>query len=134
MKQSNHKPLIYLAVPYSHTSESVRLQRFRIANRVAGTLMKEGHCVISPISHCHPIKEVCELPHTWEFWEKQDRTFLSCCHKLIVLKIDGWQESKGVQAEMEIAKEMGIEIEFMDYWEILSKYISSKGVTHGRKS
>jgi hypothetical protein len=73
--------------------------------------------VFSPISHTHPIAEASEgkLPMEWEFWEGFDRQYLNVCKKIIVLRIPGWEESKGVQAEIKIGTEMGIPVEYMDW-------------------
>ncbi|MBU1783170.1 DUF4406 domain-containing protein, partial [Patescibacteria group bacterium] len=38
-----------------------------------------------------------------------------CCYKLYVLKLDGWEESVGVQAEIKMAKELDLEIEYLNY-------------------
>ena len=51
---------------------------------------------------------------SWTFWERFDREFLEIAERMIVLKLDGWNESTGVQAEIRIAAEMGIPIEFME--------------------
>lgn len=98
--------LIYLACPYSHDDPSVRRERFRLANEYAGRLMNAGLLIFSPISHTHPIAEEGELPLGWEFWERCDRTYLDVCRAMIVLKLDGWAESKGVSAEIRIMDEM----------------------------
>ena len=110
----NQKPLVYLAGPYSHPSPTVRQRRFEALNLAAGNLMRSGVLVFSPISHSHPIAEAGELPLGWDFWEQFDRAHLSNCHKVIVLMLDGWRDSKGVAAEIAIAEEMGLPVEFME--------------------
>lgn len=105
--------LVYLACPYSHADPLVRLRRFNAANRAAGRLLGEGHFVLSPISHTHPIAECCDLPKGWQFWENLDRAYLACCKAMFVLTLDGWLDSVGVQSEIKIAREMGIPINFM---------------------
>lgn len=106
--------LIYLAVPYSHPDAAVRESRFNAVNRVAARLMKAGTHVFSPISHTHPIALVGDLPTGWDYWAAYDRLMLSACEKLVVLMLDGWRESTGVQAEIDIAKELGMEIVFIE--------------------
>lgn len=110
MKEAQHRPLVYLACPYSHQDRDVRVRRFESANRAAGALMGRGLIVFSPISHTHPVAEQCELPKGWEFWEQFDRAYLGCCHSLYVLCIEGWRESVGVNAEIKIADELGLEV------------------------
>ncbi len=107
------KTLVYLAVPYSHVDPDVMETRFHSVNRVAANLMKNGTHIFSPISHTHPIAKAGGLPRGWDFWGAYDRAILGSCCKLVVLMLDGWRESAGVKAEIGIAEEMGIPIEFM---------------------
>ncbi len=105
---------IYLACPYSYPEENVRLFRFKQANIAASKLMNEGHVVYSAISHTHPIAVDASLPLGWDYWQNVDEVFISLCHTLAVLKLPGWQESKGVNAEMEIAQRLGKSIIFIE--------------------
>jgi hypothetical protein len=108
------KTLVYLACPYSHASKWVMHERFMSVSRCAANLMRVGIHVFSPISHTHPIAQVGELPLDWSFWEAYDRAVLQCCSKLIVLKLHGWEHSVGVKAEVKIAKELGLPVEYME--------------------
>ena len=36
------------------------------------------------------------------------------CEKVVVVKMDGWETSKGVAAEIKIANELGKPVEFME--------------------
>ena len=105
--------MIYLACPYSHPDREVRIYRFNAVNRVAAHLMSNGEIVFSPISHTHPIAEAGELPLGWDYWERFDRTFLQMSQRFIILTLDEWQESKGVAAEIKIARELGLKVEYM---------------------
>lgn len=109
------KSLVYLATPYSSPDAFIREIRFNIVNKVAANLIKQGLHIFSPISHSHPLAMVGDLPKGFDFWVQYDRAFLECCQKLLVLRLDGWQDSKGVNGEMQIAKELNIPIEFMDF-------------------
>lgn len=105
--------LIYLATPYSHAEAEIRNHRFLEVNRVAASLMREGLHIYSPISHTHPIAMAGEMPKEWEFWQEYCLTMLQSCSKMVVLMQDGWRESVGVQAEINIARKTGMPIEFM---------------------
>ena len=107
------KTLIYLACPYSHTDPAVRDSRFEAVNKAAADLMSRGLHIFSPISHTHPIAVAGSLPTDWQFWQAYDRAILATCCKLIVLQLEGWNESVGVRAEMAIADELGIPIEHL---------------------
>lgn len=108
------KPLVYLACPYTHKDRAVRVSRFNAANEAASKLMLGGAYVFSPISHTHPIAEAGGLPLGWDFWEGFDRAYIGHSRKLIVLRIEGWKESTGVRAEIVIAQEAGIPVEYID--------------------
>ena len=107
-------PLTYLAAPYSHESLAVRYQRFAKINEAAAKLMRDGVMVFSPISHTHPIAIAGDLPTDFDYWAIYDRAMIERCQKLIVLKLDGWQHSRGVAAEIEIARELGIPVEYLE--------------------
>lgn len=107
-------PFSYLACPYVHHDPSVRQARFEAANLAAATLIAQGELVISPLSHCCPIAEAKELPREWEYWGRFDRALLGCCSKLIVLMVDGWEESVGVRGEIEYAASLGLPVSYME--------------------
>lgn len=107
------RPMIYLAVPYTDDDPSVREYRFEEANKAAVKLVFAGNHVFSPISHTHPIALNGNLPIGWDYWADYDRLMLSICTHLVVLMLDGWRESTGVTAEIKIAREMGLIVEYM---------------------
>jgi hypothetical protein len=107
--------LYYLATPYSHPDPEVREQRFVMACEIAGWMMSWGLYVFSPIAHTHPISCRCDLPKGFDFWEGYDSIILSKCNALIVVKSDGWQESKGVSKEIDLATDFGIPVSFCPY-------------------
>lgn len=108
------KPLVYLASPYTHDDKTVVKERYMRAAKKAAELITQGELIFSPIAMAHPMATYGKLPGNWEFWEKFDKAFISCCHKLIVYRLSGWETSKGVQAEIKIAQEMGIPVEYIE--------------------
>ncbi|NMC48201.1 MAG: DUF1937 family protein [Desulfovibrio sp.] len=103
---------IYLACPYTGTFQQ-RSSRVVAANTCAAALMRNGNVVFSPITHGHSIAEQCGLPHDWEWWMAQCIPFLEWADVMVVVTADGWKESRGVRAEIELAKEMGKPVEYM---------------------
>lgn len=107
---------VYLGAPYSHPKAAVREFRFHQANVAAAKLMAQGRVVFSPISHSHPIAAYLDdallLDH--EFWMRQDLGILEKAERLIVLRVEGWERSRGVTAEIAHAEQHGIPIEYMD--------------------
>lgn len=106
--------LIYLATPYSHEDHAVMEARFSKACEIAGELMQKGELVFSPIAHTHPIAVRCDLPRGWDYWHKYDFAMLQASGKLLVAKMEGWEQSKGIAGEIEIAKKLGIPVEFLE--------------------
>jgi len=109
---------VYLAIPYSHPERAVRLERFELANRKAAELINQGYIVFSPISMSHPMCEVADLPGDWAYWEKFDKAFLEFVDELYVVMADGWTESVGVNAEIEIMQGMGKPVRFLTCMEV----------------
>jgi len=97
--------LIYLASPYTHPDPEIQHLRYLEACYATVALTQRGFVVFSPIVHSHALVPL-GLGGTWEFWEHIDREFISRCDELVVLKIAGWKESVGVQAEIAIAGEL----------------------------
>jgi hypothetical protein len=110
----NEKTIVYLAVPYSHPDPAVRQERFEKVNKVAARLMNEHKLnIFSPISHSHPLAISGQLPTDWSFWGNYDSAFLKVSKKMIVLMLPDWDKSVGLAAELKIAKELGLEIEYI---------------------
>jgi hypothetical protein len=108
---------IYLACPYSHDDVLVRIKRAEQVSKVAAKLMKEGYLVLSPISHSHLICTFSDLKVDFETWKALDTSLLNWADNLVVLKLDGWEKSKGVTEEIAIAKYLGKSIFYMEYEE-----------------
>ena len=110
--QPVQKPLLYLCSPYSNPDPSVRQARFDAACRAAADLIREGKIIFSPVAHSHALCQY-DLPLDWEFWQQLDRRFLEACDEVVVLILDGWRESVGIQAEMAIAHALGKPVSFL---------------------
>ena len=104
--------MIYLASPYTHLDPFIREQRFHEACRAAAAITRAGLVVFSPIAHSHPLVEY-GLPTDWGFWQRFDRAYLERCDEVVVLMLDGWKESVGVQAEIRLARELGKPVRFV---------------------
>ena len=111
--EEGNTKMIYLASPYTHPDPAVREQRFLAACQATAALIHAGHVVFSPIVHSHPLSGH-GLPTTWAFWRQQDQAYLERCDEVVVLMLDGWRESAGVQGEIQLADELGKPVRF---WE-----------------
>lgn len=112
------KKLIYLAAPYTFNGKHeghVVLERVLKINYIAGWMFQNGYLVFSPISHTHPIfQSVPSLGGGWEVWKEYDERMIACCDELWIFTLSGWSFSKGVKAEVEIARQLGKPVKFID--------------------
>ena len=106
--------LLYLASPYSHQNPIVRHQRYVDVCKAAARYMKAGEVIFCPIAHSCSIEQQFDSMEGFDFWMRQDLPVLARCAKLVVLMLEGWEQSRGVIAEMEFAATHGIPIEFRD--------------------
>ena len=107
--------MIYLASPLSDPSGLVMRDRFQAACRQAAKMMRDGLTVCSPVAHSYWIALYGRIGLTdHDFWQRMDRPFLEACDEVWVLKLPGWDTSKGVAAEIALARELGKEVTFVD--------------------
>ena len=105
---------IYLACPYSDPDPEVCEQRTIEADKAAAKLMEQGNIVFSPLSHSHRIAHHINNHLDHDFWLKQDLHFLIYADEMIVLKLPGWMESRGIHVEMLEADSLKIPISYME--------------------
>jgi hypothetical protein len=112
--------IVYLACPYSHADASVRRKRYELATAAAATLVKQGVIVFSPITMTHPLDVALagETSLGSEFWVKFDEAFMDVCYEMIILKVDGWEESSGIRREMDFFEQEGKPISYMALSEV----------------
>ena len=109
--------LIYLASPYSKYPEG-RQKAFEEVCAKTAELMQIGYKVFSPIAHSHPIEQYGKIPSsvgTHDFWLRQDFAILDMSDELWVYKMPGWEDSYGVNAEIERAKDLDIPVKYISY-------------------
>jgi len=109
-----NKELIYLASPYTHASKKLMYERFEKVLRLTAHLIRKGRFVFSPIAYGHVMAGKYKMPTDWEYWLAFDEKLISKCDKLMVFKMRGWEKSKGVQAEIKIAKKYKIPVEYIE--------------------
>ena len=106
--------MIYLASPYSHSNPSIVQERYEDALFCTGALMSRGLHVFSPIVHCHEAAKLHKMPGHFDFWQRYNLSFLRKADQLWIIKLDGWEDSKGVAYELQFAKKLYISYSFCD--------------------
>ena len=108
----------YLSHPFNGT-EAEKTHRATIAAEVTLQFIQQGIAVFSPIVHNHAMfsvpknKALVDTLPAYERWDMIrffDLTMLDKAHGMILLKLEGWQNSTGVQAELEYCREHNIPV------------------------
>jgi hypothetical protein len=125
-------PLYYLASPYSYNPYDVseekldKLKRYRYdcAKFAAKELMKAGYVVFSPIAYNAPWEfEDSDIGGSFDFWERFDTVFVSVCAAMIVLQLEGWNQSTGIGKEMSMMHNQGKKIYYVTIEDIVCGYL-----------
>lgn len=106
--------MIYLAQPYSDPSLEVMHDRYEAALAAVAHLTRKQQVVYSPIVHFHSVAVYHELPRSFDFWELINRHMLRRADQFFVLKLPGWENSRGLQMETDYAKQLGYSIVGME--------------------
>lgn len=96
--------MIYIASPFSHPEKSVEEARYHNVLDYTAHLIQQKIVAFSPIVHCYGMHLKHKLPGDARYWKRFNEEMLVHAHLLHVLKLDGWETSKGVQAEIQFAK------------------------------
>lgn len=105
--------LVYFAAPYSgHADkEQLMLDFMTISGRYM--LTYPGQHAVSPLFNHYSLKHVPEMGSDWEFWKQYSTDLIRRCDKLVVVQFEGWDTSKGVDGEIQLAQFLGIPIVYV---------------------
>ena len=108
---------VYLCSPYTPTRAGDTVEsRAHDAAKAAAKLMAAGHVVFSPIVHSHYVAEFLpadkRLDH--HFWMHQDLPILRRAREVFVLRLPGWERSRGIAREISEAAIHNIPVRFLD--------------------
>lgn len=91
----------YLASPYSKYRYGMDAAWRRVCG-VTGRLVKAGVPVYSPIAHTHPVALYSYMdPTDHKIWLPADEPMMRAASGLLVLMMEGWRDSLGVQFEID---------------------------------
>lgn len=105
--------LVYVAAPYSNVPDKEKLMD--IIARVSAKYMLEnpGEYTITGLVHHYACQHESRLGTDWAFWKDFCELFLKRCDKLLVIMYSGWWESGGVQAEIKLAEQLEIPVQYI---------------------
>ncbi len=94
----------YLASPYSKYPAGLEVACQDVA-AIAAALMDVDVNLFCPITHTHPIAFYSNRPATDSAsWTRLQVPIMHAAVGMIVVQMDGWQESRGISEEREIFK------------------------------
>lgn len=106
--------MIYLASPYTSPDQRLVEARFEAAEYFTAYWLRIGAPIFSPIVYCHRMALIHKLPGDFAFWKEFNRKLLDRATDLWVLKLPGWEESLGVQSEIQMAKARNLPVAYHD--------------------
>lgn len=100
--------MIYIASPYSHPIDAVRIQRYKQVREFTDRLIKLGFVAFSPIAYCHPIAERIGHATDAKTWFRFNMSMLRRAEAMYVLRLQGWEQSVGLQQELTMCRALDI--------------------------
>lgn len=103
----------YLATPYTKYHAGLQMA-YSHACAHAAWLIARGVPVFSPIAHTHGIAEMSQVDaKDGAYWLAADEPIMNSAYGLIVCKMKGWEESSGVQHEIDYFHKAGKPIVYL---------------------
>ena len=105
--------MIYLASPYTHPDPFIQEERYLAAMRKVAEYLKAGVWVYSPIVHCHELAKVVRFGSDFNSWKQYNFHMILLAQEVVVLTLPGWEDSVGVTAEIQFAKDSDIPVNYV---------------------
>lgn len=104
----------YLGSPYSKYPTGL-YDAFFQACRARGLLVRAGILCFCPVVHSHNVAEICGMdPRSHAIWMPSERPIMEAAMGLIVLKLEGWDESVGLAEEIDFFREKNLPVVYME--------------------
>lgn len=104
---------VYLGQPYTHINPDIQSGRYhRALSFVAENTKLNSPTIYSPIIHFHNISLFYKLPHAADWWWPQNLAMLQHASELWILQLPGWEDSKGLEKEIQWAQDHDMPIEY----------------------
>lgn len=117
-KKSVVKPVYwYLASVYSSYPKGLE-EAYKGACKMAALCRDNGIRVFCPIAHTHTTSLIMTNANSHDYWMQDDYMFLDNAKGLIVTMMDNWEQSKGINLEIEYTKKLGKPIIYTKFMEV----------------
>ena len=115
LKAQGDKGYWYIATPYSKYRAGLE-KAFEDASMISAVLVLAGVRLYCPIAHTHPIAVYGNIPpRNHDIWLPLDKPFMEAASGLLVVKMQGWDESYGIGVEIESFKSQCKPILYTDF-------------------
>jgi hypothetical protein len=118
----------YLGNPYRHEDPSVEDERILKTTQAAGTLIRYGIKTGAMLNILAPVLQNYHIDRTNKFTPEEmncvlnlDLTLLAKSDGMIVLTLDGWEDSTGLKLEIDFCKQNNKPIYYLSFDEIISE-------------
>lgn len=101
---------IYLAAPYTHEDPAIVALRMQQVEEVTCMFFRSQTPVYSPLVSWHDLALKYKLPNDYRAYRIQNLACIRACSELLVLDLTGWNNSLGVQWEIEEAQDRNIPV------------------------
>lgn len=129
--------LTYLSAPYTHDDPRIVKRRMDAVSIVSIYLDVQGHNTVSPLfkdlvvqrikslqgNHPHLEGRLALPPLSYDFWREYCKQMLMACSSMIVVPLDGYLHSTGVQDETALCIEHNIPYTILDE-DVLAQLLS----------
>lgn len=97
----------YIASPYTHEDPATMQARYeKVLDFTSWLIEQYRYHVFAPIVHSHPLCVHRKLRPEYNFWMSLDKIMITQSSGLFIFQIDGWEQSFGMAAEIEFAKDI----------------------------
>ncbi|OGT54437.1 MAG: hypothetical protein A3E01_03005 [Gammaproteobacteria bacterium RIFCSPHIGHO2_12_FULL_63_22] len=104
----------YVATPYTKFAGGIG-EAFKLACVATAELIRSGIPAYSPIVQSHPVAIFGGLdPFDHGLWLCMDEPLMQAARALVVVRAEGWEESAGINAELEFFTQANRPIFFFD--------------------
>lgn len=99
--------LCYIGSPYSFYRFGLE-RAYADVSEVSWFLQLAGVSHFSPILYTHPLSKMWRVdPRDASFWLDFDSSMMNVCDALVIIDLDGWQDSAGVAIETSLFEQEG---------------------------
>jgi hypothetical protein len=105
--------MIYIGSPFSHSSAEVMKERHDRVFAYSANLMLQGVVCFSPIVYGWPFFSRGHAPANFEWWIDFNDHMLLSSFEVQVLQLPGWQDSRGLAHEIDLASRHGIPVRYI---------------------